>query len=275
MSDTKELVQKQEQELALLATLDTLPTGVDEEVTSELRPPFLCLVQDLSPQVTGKGGKKVEGARPGLMYNPASGTFYEELTFIPVHEKREFTEWKPRGQGGGKVASYSPRDPFITQIRATQEFAKYKNPNTGDPTKPKTQHDIIETVNLVGLIVDGDSYDPVVISLYKTKLKPFTAWRRQVAYTLVNIGGKKVNPKQLFLYRMKFRTQQEEYAEGMTWNYVITGADGGHPKDTICLDVNDPGTQMAIGLLQSIEAGQVVIEPDQPPDTAAPEEVAF
>jgi hypothetical protein len=32
---------------------------------------------------------------------------------------------------------------------------------------------------------------------------------------------------------------------------------------------------MAIELLKSIEAGQVVIEPDQPPDTAAPEETAF
>lgn len=275
MSESTDLVKKEAQELALLETLNGLPTGIDEEVTSELRPPFVCLLQDLSPQITGKGGKKVEGARPGLMYNPASGALYEEFVFIPVHEKREFTEWRPRAQGGGKVASYSPRDPFITEIRATQEFAKYKNKATGNPDNPKTQNDIIETVNLVGLIVDGDNFDPVVISLYKTKLKPFTAWRRQVAYTLVNIGGKKVNPKQLFLYRMKFRSQQEDYAEGMTWNYVITGADGGHPKDTICLDVNDEGTQRAIELLKSIDAGNVVIEPDQPPEGAAPEETAF
>lgn len=83
--------------------------------------PTLKLMQSLSPEVDPEDEKHEPGAEPGdLIVTGAEGNVLldgkEGMYFVPMMVRKLYTEWIPRKQGGGFVASYN------SKMEAEQNF---------------------------------------------------------------------------------------------------------------------------------------------------------
>jgi hypothetical protein len=68
--------------------------------------PRLKILQPLSPEVTEGNNQCIEGAKPGMFYNTASGKLtpgQEGIIAVVIGHMKQTIEWMPREQGGGLV----------------------------------------------------------------------------------------------------------------------------------------------------------------------------
>ena len=100
----KEIVEKQNTQVAMSGFEDVTVTGFAEVSAEDMSIPFLRILDKGSPQVNKRDGAYVEGAEPGMIYNTVANEVYDGevgVTVIPCYFNRRFIEWKPRESGGG------------------------------------------------------------------------------------------------------------------------------------------------------------------------------
>jgi hypothetical protein len=69
--------------------------------------PFIRILQDLSPQLKKQKEEYVEGAESGdLFFAKTKKTLTNPTNIIPTYTQSVYTEWVPRSQGGGFVATH-------------------------------------------------------------------------------------------------------------------------------------------------------------------------
>jgi len=147
--------------------------------------PFLAILQPMSPIVVDG---TVEGAKPGMIYNTATGELWDaEVTgnkdkdaakgvpFVRVHNDKKFIEWIPRAAGGGIAGDYEDGSPEVLDA-IRDAGGRYKPLKVGD-------NDLVETHYIHGLTLTADGAEPTgfaTMAAKSTNIKAIKDWNLQL-----------------------------------------------------------------------------------------------
>lgn len=242
--------------------------GFEEMGSNELQIPFLALLQDLSPQVTGADGKEIRGARAGMLLNTVTGELLgTEVVFVPCARQHIFTAWRPRSEGGGFRGRFAAADPLVQKaIAGSPTFGKYKTAE-GD--------ELQETFYLYGLVVRKDEPpSPVVIAFASTKIRIYRGFITNAKSCTVQVPGVgAVNPP-LFAHRLRISTARQKNQKGTFYNLVIGPAIGSTLKESL-LPNTDPLFKAGRDFRALVTAGKAKAADEEQHGAEEGEESAF
>jgi hypothetical protein len=95
--------------------------GVDRE---DLLMPRLGILQALSPQLNPRKPEYIEGAKPGMIFNTATGKLFDHIDVVAVAYQRRHIEW--RRNRGGLVRDHGTDDSIL---RLCKDEPKQDRPN--------------------------------------------------------------------------------------------------------------------------------------------------
>lgn len=245
MAKTTEIAKKAPTELVVYDYGEHAGRGLEGQTSDELQIPFLQLLQDLSPQVTGAAGAAIEDAKAGKFFNTVTQEVLgDTVSFVPALKEHVFIEWAPRAQGGGFRGRHQADSPLVASAKtAADDFGKYKAANGND---------LVETFYLYGVV--GAECQPVVVPFTSTKIKAFKRWntQRHMLY-LPGPNGTKVQPP-LYAHSVKISTVREKNPKGSFFNLLLAPANGGVKESLI--QRTDPRFQAACDLYEAVSAGK-------------------
>jgi len=243
--ESKALTKAQSKELAELYS----DTGVEERAgegqqgatPDDYAMPFLALLQSGSPQVKRTDARYIEEAQEGMFFSTVDKELFpgeDGVTIIPVAYRRAFVEWIVREEGGGYVGEYLPgSEPKTVVDDKNRDIIK------------ETGHELKDTRYWYVFVVRADgSFEPAVIGMTRTQIKPSRAWFNATAKNLWPDGKlrEKAPPFYLWSYIVKSIPQQKD--DNSFWNYDIT-------RSVPVMDVKI--INAAKELFDSVKAGQV------------------
>ena len=223
-------------------------SGFENTDQSELRVPFLRILDVKSPQVEEGNAAYIPGAKAGMIYNTGTGEVYPRepgIIFIPAHRDHNYVEWVPMDKGGGFVAIWELDDPSIASLRKAQgRFGKLKTDAEGST-------EVAETFYFYGVAVPpGGEPFQCVIGFSSTQIKKY-----QMMYTrLVAMAGSP--PKfPLFAHRWRLSTQVEA-KKNFKWQGWVCTLDGKSPEEAR-MRPDDPLFLMAADFNKAVRSGAV------------------
>ena len=213
----KEVAVKKETAMAVYAGFEEAAgAGFEDTTTQDLSIPFLRILAQLSPQVNKRDGAYVQGAEAGMIFNTVANEAYDGdkgTQVIPCYYTRRYVEWKPREQGGGYVASYSPEDAIVQTAH-----------------KDDRGNDILPNGNLltntaqfyVLLIHPEMGAQRCLITMTSTQLKKARKWLTQMqALTSRNKAGQLYTlPMMSNIYQL--RTVEERNDKGSWFGWEVS-----------------------------------------------------
>jgi len=137
-----------------------------DHTSDELAIPFLVILQKGSPQVDEGSSDRIDGAKPGMIYNTVTGELRDQLEVIPCAKQRVFVEWIPRDDGGGSVGQYAPGSPEVLSAVPGKSARAMKI----------GENDLIETVYQFVLDLTEDGTNCALIGMSSTQLKAARQW---------------------------------------------------------------------------------------------------
>ena len=217
-------VEVEKQTTALTASTafqEDAGSGLENMTAEDFTIPRLKILQALSPEVNKIDGKYIENAASGDIVNPVTKELYTEESggclVLPVGYKRMFLEWQPRETGGGLVHQHL--DASILS----------------KTTKDKTGADILENGNYIQtsathyvLLIDGDSFQQVMITMAGTQLKKSRTWNSVMASVKVKSSDGRIFTPPTYSHKYKLTTVAESNDRGtwFGWNIELVGALG-------------------------------------------------
>jgi len=204
---------------------DQLPANIDFEGDSgsgfesadidSFAVPFLVVLQKNSPQCDDDSSKRIEEARPGMLFNTVTEKLYparnedgEGVLIVPVAYKRQFLEWTPRNTGGGLAAIYS----------VDEGLKLLETCNKDENGRPITEDGNIiadSRMHFVMANLDGE-WTHVIIAMSSTQIKHSRKWMSIMDnLKMTRSDGTKYTPA-MFSHIYKVSTQAEENSKG-TW----------------------------------------------------------
>uniref|UniRef100_A0AAU7VGG0 Uncharacterized protein n=1 Tax=Dinoroseobacter phage vB_DshS_R26L TaxID=3161158 RepID=A0AAU7VGG0_9CAUD len=160
--------------------------------------PFLQILQSLSPQCTKGEPEYIKGAEPSDLFDTVTQRLFktrddddnamEGVRILPIHYKRSFIEWIPRSQGGGIVNEWSVDEglSIVTQ-RNDQNLDIIQQ---GSPLgTPGNQLNDTHT-HFVFLINEDGTYEPMILTMASTQIKPSKDLNNMVSKHVLPNGGK-------------------------------------------------------------------------------------
>jgi len=106
--------------------------GLENVDKSELKLPWITLLQSNSPQVEDGDPKQMPGAKAGQFLNTLTKRLYDGkkgFVIVPAMRDRNFVEYTPRNLGGGFLGAHSPTDPAITTLIANHNRKLGRRPD--------------------------------------------------------------------------------------------------------------------------------------------------
>lgn len=184
----KEVAKKEETAIAIPDFSGYEAQGLENVTAKDLAIPFLMICQSLSPERKKGHVKEIVGIQEGMIFNSVTreilGGIGEGVQFIPTTYRKQYVEWKPRERGGGFVESHN--DSAVLHDCERDERGRYV---TGDGNH------IMETAYFTGLVVRGNEYTPVIVSMQSTSLKVARLWLSTIMSLKVpGAGGVKITP---------------------------------------------------------------------------------
>jgi hypothetical protein len=218
MTEKNEIVEKKSTEIATATAFEEdAGSGLENLTAEDLTIPRLKILQALSPEVNKRDGKYIENAASGDITNTVTKELYTEdegCVFIPVAYRRMFLEWQPRDSGGGLVHQHLDAS-ILSQTK-----------------KDKTGADMLENGNYIqtsathyGLVVDGKSYQQVMIPMAATQLKKSRTWNSVMASLKVKSSSGKVftPPSYSHKYRLTTVAESNDRGQWFGWNIELVG----------------------------------------------------
>jgi hypothetical protein len=228
---TKEVQKAPQKGVAISDELKKMAAGDVGKGTSTAQEdnliPLLYVLQGLSPQVNKRGEAYVEGAEPGdiwLRNAPKEIIKSEEgLIFQPCAFSKNWVEWVPREQGGGRRGMFNYEDmkfdpetkkaTLKTPSGVVELKVDYRDGNTNVPLfKMPNGNDLVETRYQTGFAeVDGKSL-PYVISFKSTGHTVAKEWMgKQLQHS--QIDGKNPDPSWLYFYKLSTKMRKNKDGE--------------------------------------------------------------
>lgn len=256
--ENKEVAVKEEPKVVALATTAAFEqfagAGFSEVTTEDLAIPFLRVLAQLSPEVNKRDAKYVQGAEAGMIFNTVLNKAWdgeEGVLVVPCHYSKRFLEWKPRGSGGGFVASYTPEE------AATMRTVK----NDRNEDILPNGNLLVPTMQFFVLFLHEDGVQPSLVSMTSTQLKKGRKWLSQMqALTAKGKNGTYTLPIFSSVYRMKSVAESNDKGDWFGWDVARE-----RPLDMSNADDADLVKQ-AVSFMQSVKAGDVKIKHEEAED---------
>ncbi len=215
----KALTTAQSKELAShyddLGIEDRAGEGQEGATSEDYAMPFLALLQSGSPQVKRTDPRCVEGASEGMFMNTVDKELFpgeEGVPFVPCAYRRAIVEWITREEGGGYVGEYLPgAEPATVTDEKNRDIIK------------ESGHELKDTRYWYGFVIREDgSFEPAVIGMTRTQLKPSKAWFNLASKNVWpdGVARTKAPPFYVWTYILKSIPQQKD--EFSFWNFEVT-----------------------------------------------------
>jgi hypothetical protein len=198
---------------ALVTASDALPAGIDdlgeglglERVkANDVVIPRLTILQGLSPQLKPSRAEYIEGAKPGMFCDTATGDLFESLNVIPCFYSRVYLEWPPQ-RGKGLVANHGTDDSIMRKVVRDERF-KARLPNGNYIAETATFY-------VLNLTAGGR---PSFIPLTSTNLKAAKRWMTLImAQKAIRSDGTEFTPP--IFYRSWNVTTTNESNDSGDW----------------------------------------------------------
>lgn len=225
---------------------DDANSGWENTDSEDFTIPFLSIIQAMSPQVQETEAEYNPDAKAGMLMNTASQELFDGkdgVEFVPCFTQHLFVEWKNRQtDGGGFIGIHNGDSDVVSAAKAAStSFGKYNV-----PVAEGTDHDLVETFYVYGLVVKGDEIvTPCMISFSSTKIKAYKG-------IMTPLRQVKLRPP-LFAFKLRITTVAEKNTKGTFHNFKIVPADGSAvdsliaPTDPFFLAGKEFKTQVAAG----------------------------
>lgn len=239
--DPKDLAPAQGTALEVYDYGDDAGAGMEDVGKDEYLIPFFRILQALSPQCKPPAQGGVEGARPGMIINTATGELFPGepgILFIPVHRDHNYVQYTPRDAGGGFIGIKPVDDELVLSLRGEQgNFGKLQ---VSDGTE------LTETFYLYGIAVPDDGMEQRgMVAFASSSIKKYKSFVTRVMGITYRINrGNESNPNwqqitpPLWAHRWILGTQYEKNKKGEFYNWRLTLAE--EPPIKSRLRLNDP-----------------------------------
>lgn len=223
--------------------------GFENTTMDDYAVPFLMVLQKLSPQCDeDKPMEFVQGARPGMFYNTATGDLYESIRIVPCSYQRMFAEWIPREKGGGFRGHHLPESAEV--VKATS-----RRDERGRFLTDRDTH-LMDTRYHFVLLINGKTPCPAVIALSSTQIKKSRLWMAMMRkIEMTTPDGRSFNPP-MFSHIYKISTVSESNDQG-TWKGIKVEIE--RPLS----NAEYPIYAAAKAFRKEIEAGRVKVDDSQ------------
>lgn len=207
---------------------DDAGRGEEDISSSDLKIPFLNLLQSNSPQVAspiGQGG--VPGAKAGMFVNSATTQLYEApIPFIPCKKVAHvYIEFTPRNLGGGIVAVHEPDSDLVMKLTGGKRtFGKLANGITkrNDKGEPLDGTELIEVMTLGCLFLPRDASPfKALLSSKSTQITRYQGMMTRIDEMRYDVRGVSKKPA-IYSHLWELGTTYEKNAKGQFYNYRFT-----------------------------------------------------
>ena len=143
--------------------------GFQQMTQDDLALPFLKVLGQLSPEVNGRHAKHIQEAAPGMILNTVTNELYDGtkgIQVIPCYYKREYVEWKERGESLGAPVAIHSTDSDVVASAKRDTMNKDRLPN-GNYLENTASHFVLIT---------GTNTSTALITMKSTQLKTSKKW---------------------------------------------------------------------------------------------------
>lgn len=196
---------------------ETAGDGQDRISYADKPKAFVRILAQLSPACTEGSDGYVEGAKPGMLLNYATGKLYgKSIKVVPLYHDVIWTEWKP--DRGGYVASHKPGSVPVDKT----DFKKWVLPNGNI---------ITEYYMFYCFLPDYPEDGIVIFDLSSTAIKHAQKWLTHISNVKTETGKKAATYTSVWnLEVMKdtdgkniwYQFGTKKGQTGITWDRFIT-----------------------------------------------------
>lgn len=224
-----------------------------DEMKSEIRLPFINLLQDLSPQVKKSNEKYIDGAEVGMFHNNVTDDVMSDFSFIVVKDVKSYVEWVPKERGGGLVADH-PNRPAGLQPHPLKKSAMV-NAEGNEIVETVVLYGVLsnESVGVVPARIACTSTKLAALSKFQTRLSSFESGMLQSGtYTRDTLPPP-------WAYKLEFTSVDAQNAAGQDYKAMKIEPVGGE-FGTSLIDPSSNEFMAAIELRNQFMAGEISTE---------------
>lgn len=212
----------------------------------DLALPFMRIIQSNSPEVIEGDAKYIEAAKAGMFVSKVDRSVFDGkkgIELISCAHDRRFVEWKPRGDGGGRIRDFPADHPIQQEIEWRE--------TDGGGTKPFIPNGnlLVETSYHYVLFRPLESDEPwnfAIIPCSGTMLKKSKAMNSQIAKEkMVDPRDGKLKPLPRWIRKWTARTVLETKDDNRWYNIEFEKGERVSDRDTY---------QMGLDIAQQFKA---------------------
>jgi len=207
-----EIMANNKTKVSLTLFKDDLDKGFENMGNDDMSLPFIRVLGQLSPQITPGDSKYIDGAKPGMIFNTVTGELFDGakgISVIPCLYKKEYPEWRDRGEGpGAPVAVHQPNSSIISTGK--KEGGKIRLPN-GNYVEETAVYCVMAENKSGGLA-------PALITMKSTQLNVSRRWNAMMRGTQILVDGKYHRiPMHGAMYKLKSVLQKNDKGSWYGW----------------------------------------------------------
>ena len=186
--------------------------GFQQMTQDDLALPFLKVLGQLSPEVNGRHAKHIQEAAPGMILNTVTNELYDGtkgIQVIPCYYKREYVEWKERGESLGAPVAIHSTDSDVVASAKRDHQNKDRLPN-GNYLENTASHFVLVT---------GTNTSTALITMKSTQLKTSKKWNTMMlGIKLKGKDGLFTPPTYSHVYLLKTVQQSNDKGTWFGWD---------------------------------------------------------
>ena len=191
---------------------DDANAGFQTMSQDDLALPFLKVLGQLSPEVNTRHAKHIKEAAPGMILNTVTNELYDGakgIQVIPCYYKREFVEWKDRGESMGAPVGIHASD--------SEVVASAKRDSTNKDRLPNGNY--IENTASHFVLLLGENPCTALITMKATQLKTSRKWNTMMmGIKLQGKDGLFTPPTYSHVYKLTTVQQSNDKGTWFGWD---------------------------------------------------------
>ena len=196
---------------------DDANAGFQTMSQDDLALPFLKVLGQLSPEVNTRHAKHIKEATPGMILNTVTNELYDGakgIQVIPCYYKREFVEWKDRGESMGAPVGIHASD--------SEVVASAKRDSTNKDRLPNGNY--IENTASHFVLLLGENPCTALITMKATQLKTSRKWNTMMmGIKLQGKDGLFTPPTYSHVYKLTTVQQSNDKGTWFGWDVSKIG----------------------------------------------------
>ena len=196
---------------------DDANAGFQTMSQDDLALPFLKVLGQLSPEVNTRHAKHIKEAAPGMILNTVTNELYDGakgIQVIPCYYKREFVEWKDRGESMGAPVGIHASD--------SEVVASAKRDSTNKDRLPNGNY--IENTASHFVLLLGENPCTALITMKATQLKTSRKWNTMMmGIKLQGKDGLFTPPTYSHVYKLTTVQQSNDKGTWFGWDVSKIG----------------------------------------------------